>query len=120
MRAVKEYYRERFGEAQFIRINARNYEMRAYADLVAKTRLRVVQSEAVKNSCQQYQNDLVEISSHNTVCNICIPYEGNVYSVSGGHPKYPYLDAWPPFHPRCQHSAAPTSEIALEARERWA
>ena len=119
MKAVREYYAERFGDAQFIRINGRNYNLRSYADLVAKTRLRVVQSEAVKNSCKEYDNDLIEISAHGTDCIICDPYEGNVYSISGKHPVYPYLDAWPPFHCRCQHNASPTSEVALEWRERY-
>lgn len=118
-RAVRAHFRAKFGEAQFIRINGRNYNLPKYADLVAKTRLRHVQSMAVKNSCQEYQNDLVEISSHNTVCDQCGIYEGNIYSVSGSHPKYPYLDAWPPFHPRCQHNAAPTSEVALKWRAKY-
>lgn len=117
-KAVREYFRERFGDAQFIRINGRNYEMRAYADLVAKTRLRTVQSEAVKNSCQEYENDLIQISAHGTDCLICQEYEGNVYSISGRHPVYSLLPAWPPYHPRCQHNALPTSEVALEWRKR--
>lgn len=122
LRAVKGYFKERFGDAQFIRINGRDYNMKKYADLVAKTRLRHVQSEAVKNSCKEFQNDLVEISAHGTDCrsNICQNYEGNIYSVSGSHPKYPYLDAWPPFHPRCQHHAAATSEVAIEWEKKFA
>ena len=121
-KAVREDFRAKFGDAQFIRINGRDYNLRKYADLVAKTRLRVVQSEAVKKSCEEYQNDLIQISDHGTDCrsNICQPYEGNVYSISGQDTKYPFLDAWPPFHPRCQHNAAPTSEVALEARGRYA
>lgn len=119
-KAIREHFRKRFGEAQFIRINARNYNMRKYADLVAKTRLRTVQTKAVLNSCKQYENDLVEVSSHNTVCEYCGIYEGNVYSLSGSHPIYPYLDAYTPFHPRCQHNIAPTSEVALEWRQKYA
>lgn len=120
LKVVKEYYAEMFGDTQFIRINGRNYNLKSYADLVAKTRLRVVQSEAVKNSCQEYRNDLIQISDHGTVCDICIPYEGNVYSISGQHPAYPYMDAWPPYHPRCQHNALPTSEVALGIRGQYA
>lgn len=120
LKTVKEYYAEQFGDAKFIRINARNYEMRAYADLVAKTRLRAVQSEAVKNSCQEYENDLIQISDHGCDCVICLPYEGNVYSISGKHSSYPYMDAWPPYHPKCQHSALPTSEVALGIRGQYA
>ncbi len=121
MRQVRNYYRQKFGDAKFININGRNYEMRAYADLVAKTRLRVVQTEAVKNSCEEYQNDLIQISDHGSEFDdICLNYEGDVFSISGNHPVYPFLDAWPPFHPRCQHNASPTSEVALEVRRRYA
>ena len=120
MKAVREYYRERFGDAQFIRINARNYNLRSYADLVAKTRLRVVQTEAVLNTCREYDNDLVQVSDHGCDCQICLEYEGNVYSLSGRSSAYPYLDSYPPWHPRCQHNISPTSEVVLEARERWA
>ena len=119
-KAVREYFSERFGDAKFITINGRNYNMRKYADGVAKTRLRVVQTEAVLNSCKEYENDLVQVSDHGTTTPICLPYEGNVYSLSGKSSTYPYLDAYTPFHFRCQHSISPTSEIALEARERWA
>ena len=117
MRTVRDFFKQRFGDAKFITINGRNYEMRAYADLVAKTRLRVTQTEAVKNNCEEYQNDLVQISDHGSEFDdICLHYEGGVFSISGKDTKYPYLDMWPPFHPRCQHSASPTSEIVLETR----
>ena len=119
MRTVRDFFGERFGDAKFININGRNYEMRAYADLVAKTRLRVTQSEAVKNSCKEFQNDLIQISDHGSEFDdLCLFYEGKVFSISGQSTKYPFLDAWPPFHPRCQHSAGATSEVAIEARRR--
>lgn len=113
---IVEHIQGEVGEGKFIQIRGRNYNMRKYADGVAKTRLRTVQTDAVLNSCEEYENDLVEVSAHGTECLICIPYEGNVYSLSGKSTVYPYLDAYPPFHPRCQHSIRPTSEAALEWR----
>ena len=94
--------------------------MKKYADLVAKTRLRTVQTKSVLNSCKEYENDLVEVSAHGTDCTICIIYEGGIYSLSGKHTTYPYLDSYPPWHPRCQHHIRPTSEVALEARQQHA
>lgn len=117
---VMDYIKDKVGEGKFIQIRGRNYNMEKYADGVAKTRLRHVQTEAVLNSCKEYDNDLVQVSAHGTTTPICLPYEGNVYSLSGKHPVYPYLDAYTPFHFRCQHSILPTSEVALEARERYA
>lgn len=116
-RLVREHFSERFGDAQFIRINGRNYNMRKYADLVAKVRLRTVQTEAVLNSCKEYDNDLVEVSDHGSeFIDICLEYEGNVYSISGKSTVYPFLPEYPPYHPRCQHHIRPTSEAALGVR----
>lgn len=115
---IRVHFKRDLFEKKFIKINGRNYDMIKYARMVARTQMRTVQSQAVKNTCQQFNNDLIEISDHGTTTPICIPYEGNVYSISGSNPTYPYLDSWPPFHPNCEHSAAPTSEVALGFRGR--
>lgn len=116
-RVVTDYIKAEVGEGKFIQIRGRNYNMSKYADTVAKTRLRTVQTEAVLNSCKEFENDLVEVSDHGSeFIDICLEYEGNVYSLSGKHPTYPYLPAYPPFHIRCQHNIRPTSEVALEWR----
>ncbi|MCK4829210.1 hypothetical protein KA005_76510, partial [bacterium] len=86
----------------------------------AKTRLRTVQTKSVLNSCKEYDNDLVEVSAHGCDCIICEVYEGGIYSLSGRHTTYPYLDSYPPWHPRCQHHIRPTSEEALKARQQYA
>jgi len=117
---VMDYIKDEVGEGNFIQIRGRNYNMQKYADLVAKTRLRHVQTESVLNSCKQYDNDLVEVSSHGCDCVICEIYEGGIYSLSGKHSTYPYLDSYPPWHPRCQHHIRPTSEVALEVRGKYA
>ena len=49
---VLNYMKTEVGEGNFIRIRGRNYNMKKYADLVAKTRLRTVQTESVLNSCR--------------------------------------------------------------------
>lgn len=115
-RLIRIHFKREIYAKKFININGRNYNLTSYAKTVARTRLRTIQSEAVKNTCAQYNNDLIEISSHGTDTIICLPYEGNIYSISGKHSHYPYLDAWPPFHPNCEHSAMPTSEAAIATR----
>lgn len=117
-RLIRIHFKRELYERKFININGRNYQMTKYADMVARTRLRITQSEAVKNSCLQYDNDLVEISDHGTFCssNICQPYEGNTYSISGKTPGFETIPEWPPFHPRCEHYASPTSIEAQELR----
>jgi len=98
---IRVHFRRELYERKFININGRNYDMIKYARTVARTRLRQVQSESVKNTCIQYENDLVEISDHGTTTESCIPYERNIFSISGKHPTYSLLDTWPPFHPNC-------------------
>jgi len=117
---VYDFFKEVIGNYTSIEISGTVYRMREYADLVARTTLRQAQTKGVLDSCKQYDNDLVEISSHTTDCNICKEFEGKVYSISGRHKTYPKLEKTPPFHLGCEHSISPTSEIALEARERWA
>jgi len=114
---IRKHFNRKLYEQAFININGRNYNLIKYAKMVARTRLRQIQSEAVKNSCEQFENDLIEISDHGTKCEICIPFEGNIYSISGKHPTYPLMTEWPPYHPNCMHSAHPTSDIELRARE---
>ena len=111
---IRQHFKRELYEKKFININGRNYNLTKYAKMVARTRLRKVQSDSVKNMCNQYENDLVYISNHGTTTPICIPYEGNVYSINGKTPGYETLSEWPPFHPNCQHYASPTSIEAIE------
>lgn len=101
------------GEGQFININGRNYNVKKYSKMVARTRLRKVQSRAVLRMCEEYNNDLVQISDHGTISERCLPFEGNVYSVSGKDKEYPVLPEPPPFHPNCQHNLSPTTPAII-------
>jgi hypothetical protein len=49
-------------------------------------------------------------------CGNCIPFEGNIYSVSGKHPVFPPMTDVPPFHPNCLHLMYPTFESGLIAQ----
>ena len=71
---IRRRLTEELGEGKFIVIKGRNYDMVKYSRMVARTRMREVQSEAIKNMGKQFGNDLVEISSHvveaaDDVCN---------------------------------------------------
>jgi hypothetical protein len=97
---------------------ARNYNLKNYSELVARTRMREAQTEAVKEACAEYDNDLVFIPPHDNPCEeICAAYQGQVYSISGTSDTYPELpDGGPPWHPHCEDSMNPTSETALSWR----
>lgn len=104
-----------------IEIKGRTYTLEYYAELVARTKLREAQSEATKRICDEYENDLVEFSTHAKPCDECADLEGQVFSISGTDPEYPPLtdDVTPPIHPNCEHSISPTSRIGIEVGRRY-
>lgn len=110
--------KDQIGGGDFIKINGRNYNLKDYAELVARTRMRESQSEATKELAQQFDNDLVQFSKHDSPCEVCGPLEGQVFSISGSDSEYPELtdDVTPPIHPRCEHNINPTSANALRWR----
>ena len=104
----------------FIEINGRHYRIKKYIELVVQTELRDAATDATLDLCDQYENDLVEVSDHGTICEICKPFEGKVFSISGNTPGYAKLTKKPTFHPRCQHSILPTSQEAIDIRREYA
>jgi hypothetical protein len=116
-RKILEHLRRKLSGGDFIEINGRHYNLRAYSELVARTRMREAQTEATKEMCAEFENDLVEIPPHDNPCEECAPYQGQVYSISGNHPKYELLpDGGPPWHPHCEDVCNPTSENAQRLR----
>lgn len=116
---IHEYLRLKLLDGKFIDKAGRNYNLRDYSKMVARTRLRQAQTDAVKNTCRQYDNDLVQWSRHSFPCPECSEHEGKIYSLSGKHPTYPFIPAEPPLHPNCEHDISPTSEVAIEYREAY-
>lgn len=113
---IREYIQKIIGDEQYIQINGRNYNMKKYSKMVARTRLRKVQSESTRNTCKQFDHDIVEISDHGTETEICQEFEGNIYSLDGATKGFPVLTQEPPYHPNCQHSMFPTSVEAIASR----
>ena len=110
---IKGVIQHRLADRQLIEINGRYYRIDKYAKLVARTEMRFSQTDATVNTCNQYANDLVQVSDHGTMTEICEEFEGETYSISGKDPDYPLLIAWPPFHPNCRHFLTPTSKEAI-------
>lgn len=117
---LKETFEETFGEFDFIQVplkkgGFRNYKPDVYLEMVARTEGRKVQTQAVLDRMKEYDNDLMQVSSHNNPCPICVPFEGQIYSASGNSKTYPPLDDAPPFHPNCEHVIFPTSGPVIKA-----
>ena len=112
---IREYFESKFGKVNFIEIIgkdgiARNYVPSKYIKMLARTKLREVQTTAQLTTCKEYNNDLVMFSTHDNPCPLCALLEGRIFSISGNSKKYPHLSGnEPPFHPNCEHSLSPWS-----------
>lgn len=116
---IYEHLRLQALAGQFIERNGRNYNLRDYSKMVARTRMRECQTQSVKDYCKEYENDLVQFSQHSDPCPLCEPYEGEIYSLSGTNQNYPELPDSPPIHPNCEHDISPTSEVAIGFQEKF-
>lgn len=121
----------REGITAFVDKAGRHWSLHTYCSMVSRTTSR--QAEALAVLTADPEQDLYQISSHNTTCKLCAPYEGRVYSKSGTNPDYPPLAAafgkqdpagpdtlantWLNLHPNCLHSIFPYSEAGRSEEE---
>ena len=87
----------------------REWRLDSYAQMVARTTSREIATVATLNTCQEADIDLIQISSHWPTCEICVPLQGKVFSISGKDERYPKLEEeyTPPIHPNCLHVTTP-------------
>ena len=111
----------REGVTAFVDRAGRRWSLHTYGSMVLRTTSR--QAEVLSALTKDPAQDLYKISSHNTTCKLCAPYEGRVYSVSGTDPDFPALsdafgkidpsgpstlaNSWLNIHPNCLHSLVP-------------
>ncbi len=60
-----------------------------------------------------HDTDLIQVSSHNTGCDICQRFEGKIFSITGADKRFPILTDVPPFCDSCRHSIHVTFESGL-------
>jgi hypothetical protein len=91
-----------------------------YARMVAVTKTREATVKARHARLADRGIDLVTIVGRVSV-NFCTAYLDKVFSISGGHPKYPPLSSLPgggpPFHVNCTKSTAPFIEELADPEE---
>ena len=95
------------GVTGFVDKAGREWNLSVYTEMLARTTMMNAHREANINELRLRGYDLVKISSHGTVCKLCIPWEGAILSISGDSNKYPSLadaEAAGLFHPNCLHS----------------
>ena len=74
-------------------------------------------AEATLRTAMDTGMDLVQISVHAGACAMCVPVQGQVYSISGQTPGFPVLtpEVRTPLHPWCGHRMLPVSPEILRA-----
>lgn len=126
---VQQLVRE--GVTAFVDKAGRNWSLHTYCTMVSRTTRR--QAEVLAVLTADPEQDLYKISSHNTTCEICAPYEGRVYSRSGTDPDFPPLAAafgkvdpygadnlantWLNIHPNCLHVLLPWTPVGRSEKE---
>ena len=119
------------GVTAFVDKAGRRWSLHSYLGMATRTCRRQAESIAVLTA--DPEQDLYKISSHNTVCPLCAPYEGRVYSKSGQDPDFPPLAAafgkidpngvddlsntWLNIHPNCLHVLIPWTDAGMTEEE---
>lgn len=102
-----ELYKKIVNDEKIIVINDRSYRADKYSELVARTRTREAQTNAIVETVRSFGEDSVTVSIHGTDCDVCSQFEGRTYSISGVNSQHPPLTDRPPFHPNCLHVLVP-------------
>lgn len=100
----------------FVQAGKYRYKPRYYAEMVARTKFHEAQSYAALGQANNYNTDLMQISTHNTTTKICMDFEGKIFSISGKDFRFPPLSDTPPYHPNCLHLMYPTFESAMQVQ----
>lgn len=87
--------------------DGRTMSIDAYSEMVARSQTGNAAREAALRRQEQYGLDLVQISQHYPSSDLCVDWQGRVYSISGTDEKYPPLQAAIEgglYHSNCKHS----------------
>ncbi|WP_416147903.1 phage minor capsid protein [Salipaludibacillus sp. HK11] len=103
------------GVNSFVDKGRKNWKIDKYADMVVRTKSRILHNEGTINRLKDYREkypdeenfDLIQISDHNAE-DWCSFYEGKVFSITGNSKTYPSIDTLPnqnfkTLHPNCKH-----------------
>ncbi|WP_017795177.1 phage minor capsid protein [Oceanobacillus kimchii] len=96
--------------------SGREWSTAAYVSMVMRSTSNNVANDMQDTRMDEYDVDLVEVSSHDGARPLCAPYQGRIFSRSGNHPKYPALGDTSMGHPaglfgvHCGHMKYPYFE----------
>jgi hypothetical protein len=132
-RKLRKYLEKLSAGDDFIEVGGKFFELKYYAEMVARSELHNAYVEATVDECKAFDCDLVQFSRHASPCPICAQLEGKVFSISGDDENFPSLDepvqievmtktesktidVDPRFpHPNCEHNLNPVTRAILRA-----
>jgi hypothetical protein len=85
----------------------RDWNMRTYAEMVARTSTMEAHLQGTANRLLEHGYDLVKVSKHANPCEKCVSWEGKILSITGKTSGYKTLDEARNnglFHPNCRHA----------------
>ena len=94
--------------------------MRTYTEMVARTTTMECHLQGTANRLAEQGHDLVKVSSHRGACPLCIPWQGEILSITGKTEGYPTLEEAKTaglFHPRCRHAYGLHIDLDKEIEE---
>lgn len=95
------------GVTGFQDVAGRNWNMRSYSEMVARTSTMEAHLTGTANRLTEYGRDLVKVSTHAKACPLCLPWQGKILSLTGKTGGYPTLAEAKEkglFHPNCKHA----------------
>ncbi len=90
-----------------------------YAEMLFRTKAVEARNSGMINRLVQNGYDLAQVSDHNTSCQLCGPWEGEIISVNGENNDYPSLgdaEADGLFHPNCRHAINVISDLSEQTQ----
>ena len=113
MRMVRQLSQQ--GLSSFKDKAGKEWSLESYAEMSIRSISTEATNLGMENQIKQLGRDLVQISEHAGACEICVPLEGRVYSISGESDEFPSLDnafdgQYHTIHPNCRHRLIPYVE----------
>ena len=122
---VANRYREQLaqnGVTGFRDAAQRNWNMKTYAQMVARTSTMEAHLQGTLNRLSEHGHDLVKISTHSGACPLCVPWQGQILSITGKTDGYPTLEeakAQGLFHPNCRHAMGLHIDLEIGRASCW-
>ena len=111
---------EKEGVTAFVDKSGKKWGLESYAKMAIATATAEATNHGVQTTLLARGFDVVKVDHPGGFDNdeLCAPYHGKLFSLSGKSKKYPRLKKLPPFHPNCKHYIRPVPETLSEREER--